>query len=46
LNKKTHKGYRRNTPSLRRQPTIGTKTVDTKGIIPLGRFSIVGCGKP
>ncbi|CAF0852916.1 unnamed protein product [Adineta steineri] len=39
-------GYRRNTPSLRRQPTIGTKTIDIKGIVPYGRFSVVCCGQP
>ncbi|UJR30275.1 hypothetical protein I4U23_017813 [Adineta vaga] len=39
-------GYRRNTPSLRRQPTIGTRTVDGRGIVPHGRCSVVGCGQP
>jgi hypothetical protein len=40
------KGYRRNTPSLRKQPAIGTQTLDNnKGTVPLGRFSVVGCGK-
>lgn len=38
-------GYRRNTPSLRRQPTIGTTTVENEGIVPFGRFSTIGCGK-
>ncbi len=39
------KGYRRNTPSLRHQPTIGTKQIDTNSFVPYGRYSIVGCGK-
>lgn len=39
-------GYRRNTPSLRRQPTIGTQSIDKATIIPFGRYSVIGCGKP
>jgi hypothetical protein len=39
-------GYRRNTPSHRRQPTIGTTTIGNRGIVPFGRFSMIGCGKP
>ncbi|CAF1179791.1 unnamed protein product [Rotaria sordida] len=40
-------GYRRNTPSLRRQPTIGTTTLsNTQNIVPFGRYSFIGCGKP
>lgn len=39
-------GYRRNNPSLRRQPTIGTKQMDIDNIVPFGRFSVIGCGKP
>ncbi|CAF1045791.1 unnamed protein product [Adineta ricciae] len=39
-------GYRRNTPSLRQQPTIGTRTVSGRGIVPHGRCSMVGCGQP
>ena len=39
-------GYRRNIPSLRRQPTIGIGTIGTESIVPFGRFSVVGCGKP
>ncbi|CAF3065947.1 unnamed protein product [Rotaria socialis] len=38
-------GYRRNTPSLRHQPTIGTKKIDTYNYTRLGRYSIIGCGK-
>ncbi|CAF3713633.1 unnamed protein product [Rotaria sordida] len=38
-------GYRRNTPSLRRQPTIGTTKLDANGYIPVGRYSVIGCGK-
>ncbi|CAF2910234.1 unnamed protein product [Rotaria sp. Silwood2] len=38
-------GYRRNTPSLRRQPTIGTTKIDACGYIPVGRYSVIGCGK-
>ncbi|CAF4004914.1 unnamed protein product [Rotaria magnacalcarata] len=38
-------GYRRNTPSLRHQPTIGTKKINTYNYTPLGRYSIIGCGK-
>ncbi|CAF2035820.1 unnamed protein product [Rotaria magnacalcarata] len=38
-------GYRRNTPSLRRQPAIGTTTIEQRGIVPFGRFSVIGCGK-
>lgn len=40
------KGYRRNTPSLRNQPGIGSKRINTADYIPLGRFSTVGCGHP
>ncbi len=38
------KGYRRNTPSLRHHPTIGTKKLDANGYIPVGRYSVIGCG--
>jgi hypothetical protein len=41
-----NKGYRRNNPSLRRQPTIGTTTIGQQRIVPFGRFSMIGCGKP
>lgn len=37
-------GYRRNTPSLRQQPTIGTRKLDANGYVPLGRYSSIGCG--
>jgi hypothetical protein len=40
------KGYRRNNPSLRRQPSIGLTTIGIQEIIPFGRFSAIGCGKP
>ncbi|CAF0840134.1 unnamed protein product [Rotaria sp. Silwood1] len=36
-------GFRRNTPSLRRQPNIGTIKLDANGYIPIGRYSVVGC---
>jgi hypothetical protein len=39
------KGYRRNTPSLRQQATIGLKKLNANGYIPNGRYSVIGCGK-
>lgn len=38
-------GYRRNNPSLRRQPTIGVTTLNRNEIDSFGQRSKVGCGR-